>query len=207
MGERGTVATCGRCRVSKWGLQTSHCLYCASPGCEQCLLVFGNTMDRSGRPTSVRVCSWACFDNWATYYVSHGHSVQPSGFSWALSGVTLDLTAASRALLLQARHLELAERLEEAARTYELIGMAKEAGDLRRRAKRQVVTQVQMDVNGLIEQVRRGGFTTLYECPACRSPITISGSTSAESLRACGYCGSVIQTTDLVQFLTRVVGA
>jgi hypothetical protein len=34
------------------------------------------------------------------------------------------------------------EHAEEAARAHELIGMAKEAGDLRRRAKRHVVTQV-----------------------------------------------------------------
>jgi hypothetical protein len=95
-------------------------------------------------------------------------------------GVTLDPAAASRALLSQARQFELAERLEEAARAYELIGMAKEAGDLRRRAKWHVVTQVQMDVNSPIEQVRRGGLATSYACPACRSPIAISAATSAE---------------------------
>jgi predicted RNA-binding Zn-ribbon protein involved in translation (DUF1610 family) len=64
-----------------------------------------------------------------------------------------------------------------------------------------------MDVNSPIEQVRRGGLATSYACPACRSPIAISAATSAESLRTCGSCGSTIQATDLVRFLTRVVGA
>jgi len=64
-----------------------------------------------------------------------------------------------------------------------------------------------MDVNALIEQVRRGGLATSYACPACRSPIPITAASSAESLRTCGACGSTIQATDLVAFLSRVVGA
>jgi len=200
------VATCARCRASAWGLKQVSCLYCSAAGCERCIPPFGQATNRHGDPVPARVCSWACFDAWASYYVSHGHSVQPWGPSWTLAGVTLDPTAASRALLAQARQYELAERLEEAARAYELIGMAKEAGDLRRRARRTVVTQVQMDVNALIEQVRRGGLATTYACPSCGSPIPITAETSAESLRTCGHCGSTIQATDLVAFLSRVVG-
>jgi len=201
------VATCVRCRASAWGLKAATCLYCSAPGCERCLFAFGRATNPRGYQVPVRACSWACFDRWASYYVSHGQALRPWGASWALAGVTLEPTAASRALLFQARQYELAERLEEAARTYETVGMAKEAGELRRRAKRTVVTQVQMDVNALVEQVRRGGLATSYACPACRSPIPITAQTSAESLRACGYCGATIQTTDLVAFLSRVVGA
>ena len=117
-----------------------------------------------------------------------------------------DPAAASRALLLQAKHYETAERIEDAARTYEIIGMAAEAGELRRRGRQQTVTQVQVDINGLVEQIRKGGLSTTYTCPACKSPIAISGSTSPEALRTCTYCGSTIQTTDLARFLARVVG-
>src|SRR2546422_886002 len=77
---------------------------------------------------------------------------------------------------------------------------------LRRRARQQTVTQVQVDINGLVEQIRKGGLSTTYTCPACKSPIAISGSTSPEALRSCAYCGSTIQTTDLARFLARVVG-
>ncbi len=170
-------------------------------------MVFGHSVDARGNPVPQRVCSWPCFDGWAAYYVSHGHSVQPTMGGWGLAGVVLDPSAASRAMLLQARQYEVAERLEDAARTYEIIGMAKEAGDLRRRARTHTVTQVQVDVNALIEQVRRGGLTATFACPACGSPIPISGATSAAALRTCPACGSTIQTSDLARFLQRVVGA
>ncbi len=108
--------------------------------------------------------------------------------------------------LQHARNLLEAERFEDAAKIYDGLGMWKEAGDARRHGKRNVVTQVQIDVNSLIDQVRKGGLTTTYACPACHSPIQISGQTDVRSLRHCQYCGSVIQSTDLVEFLARVVG-
>ena|SRR5437867_7374621 len=199
------MATCVRCGTSRFGLRTLRCLYCTNPGCDRCMVVFGDVVHPQGRRTRQWVCSWEHFDAWAGYYVSHGHAVQPWGHSWALSGIVLDPAAASRALLLQARHYETAERLEDAARTYELIGMAAEAGELRRRARSATITQVQVDVNSLIEQIRKGGLSTTYTCPACRSPIEISPSTPPDALRSCGYCGSTIQTTDLVRFLSRIV--
>ena len=170
------------------------------------MVVFGATVTREGKRTPQRACSWEHFESWAGYYVAHGHVVQPWGHAWALSTVVLDPAAASRALLLQARQFETAERLEDSARTYELIGMAKEAGELRRRARQQTVTSVQVDINHLVEQIRKGGLSTTYTCPACKSPIPISSSTTPDALRSCGYCGSTIQTTDLVRFLARVVG-
>ena len=168
------------------------------------MVVFGDTVDRKGQRTRQWACSWDHFDAWAGYYVSHGHAVQRWSHAWALSGVVLDPAAASRALFLQAKHYDVAERLEDAAATYEVIGMAKEAGEVRRRAR--TVTQVQVDVNRLVEQIRKGGLSATYTCPACKSPIPISPATRPDALRTCGYCGSTIQTTDLVRFLARVVG-
>lgn len=200
------MATCVRCGASRLGLRALHCLMCQSPGCERCFLAFGDIVRQDGRRSPQRVCSWTCFDRWAGYYVAHGQTVHALGYGWALTGVLLDPHAASRALVLQARQYETAERLEDAARTYEIVGMAAEAGQIRRRARQQTITQVQVDVNHMIEQIRRGGLSTTYTCPACHSPIPISAATTAEALRTCGYCGSTIQTTDLVRFLARVVG-
>jgi hypothetical protein len=99
-----------------------------------------------------------------------------------------------------------AEDFEAAARVYQEIGMWKEAGEVRRMARRQVVTQVHVNVNDLVDQLRKAGISTDYTCPACGGHIRISGETSLAKLTSCEFCGSVIQTTDLVDFLTRVVG-
>jgi DNA-directed RNA polymerase subunit RPC12/RpoP len=108
--------------------------------------------------------------------------------------------------LQHADNLLAAERFEDAAKIYESLNMWKEAGETRRHGKRNVVTQVQVDVNDLIDQVRRGGLTTTYSCPACRSPIQIDANMDVRALKHCQHCGSVIQSTDLVEFLSRVVG-
>lgn len=110
------------------------------------------------------------------------------------------------ALKLQAESFVVAERPEDAARTYEKIGMWKEAGDLRRRGRQQVVTQVHVNMNDLIDQLRRMGVSANYNCPACHSPITITGGMSPEKLTKCQYCGSTIPTTDLVDAIAKVVG-
>ncbi len=159
----------------------------------------------------------ACFDHWASGLVAHGLSPTPYGTTWMIRGIVLEPAYAGRIhqmaeqhrvnLQLQhARNLLQAERFEDAAKTYEGLGMWKEAGDARRLSKRNVVTQVQVDVNTLIEQVKKGGLTTTYSCPACHSPIQITQTTDIGSLKHCQYCGSVIQSTDLVEFLSRVVG-
>jgi DNA-directed RNA polymerase subunit RPC12/RpoP len=149
--------------------------------------------------------------------VARGFSPVPWGSSWTISGVIIGPSFAARAhqmaeghranLQLQyARNLLEAERFEDAAKIYEGLGMYKEAGEARRHGKRNVVTQVQVDVNSLIEQVRKGGLTTTYSCPACHSPIQIDASTNVRALTHCQYCGSAIQSTDLVEFLGHVVG-
>ncbi|HEX9339890.1 MAG TPA: hypothetical protein VF992_01785 [Thermoplasmata archaeon] len=111
-----------------------------------------------------------------------------------------------RQLLEHARHLVEAEDHEDAARIYQQLRMWKEAGETRRAGRRRVVTQVHVNLNDLVDQVRRAGIVTDYTCPACRGRIHISGETTLENLRSCEYCGSVIQTTDLVDFLAKVLG-
>src|SRR5213594_1316609 len=76
----------------------------------------------------------------------------------------------------------------------------------RPRGRRRIVTQVHVNVNDLVDQVRKAGIATDYTCPACRGHIHITGETTLATLRNCQYCGSVVQTTDLVDFLTKVVG-
>jgi len=194
------------------------CLNCAKRGCERCLVAFGHSQTAPGSDTIAwRVCSHPCFEQWIGRSIAAGFSPVPWGQSWAIQGTVLDHAYAPRAYemaeqhrvnlrLQHARNLLDAERFEDAAKVYESLGMWKEAGDARRHSKQNVVTQVQVDVNSLIDQVRKGGLTTAYACPACQSPIQIDANADVRTLKHCQYCGTAIQSTDLVEFLSRVVG-
>ncbi len=159
----------------------------------------------------------ACFDAWASHAVANGAQVALWGSNWAFLGVVLGPQFTDRVNWMIADHkrkwalatainMVNAERHEDAARIYEGLGMFREAGEVRRAGRRQVTTQVHVDVNSLIEQIRKAGISTDYTCPACGGHIRIAPDTSLARLTSCEFCGSVIQTTDLVDFLTKVVG-
>lgn len=206
-------------------------MVCGAVLCENCQMVAGYaqsqlaasplTADPAFRSSAVppyhTVCSWECFDRWAWTFISRGHAPAMIGPHYVLGGVQLHPGTAGRAvamaedhrhsqMLEQARHLIEAEDHEAAAGIYQSLGMWKEAGEVRRNGRRQIVTQVHVNVNDLVEQVRKAGIATDYTCPACRGHIRITGDTTLATLRNCQYCGSVVQTTDLVDFLTKVVG-
>ncbi len=209
------MAVCPSCGNKKFGLRVERCISCGRPGCDRCLSAFSH-MVVNGASYVRYVCSTPCFERWAWGFVSNGYALEAIGPGWALHGIVLDrgydgrvqdmVYRHHRALqLTHAQNLMAAERHEDAARVYEGLGMWKEAGDARRSGRRTVMTQVQVNLNELVRQMREGGLTTTYTCPACRSPILISGDTAGQ-LRTCSYCGSTIQTTDLVEFLRRAVG-
>ncbi|TLZ55727.1 MAG: hypothetical protein E6K17_05215 [Methanobacteriota archaeon] len=214
------MAVCPTCGSQVGYANSGTCVVCRNFGCDSCLRVFGwaQVDSRPGSlPVAQRICSANCFNQWAWGHVQQGYALEVWGQYWSLRGTQLEpafatlvdgvVAAHRRSLQLShAEHLVEAERFEEAAKIYEKLKMWKEAGEIRRRSRRVVTTQVHVDVNHLIDQMRQGGLATTYSCPACRSPIAISGTTSPNSLQTCGYCGSAIQTTDLVEFLTRAVG-
>ena len=84
--------------------------------------------------------------------------------------------------------------------------MWKAAGDTRRLKAKQVVTQIHVDVNDLIAQLRSTGLSATYTCPACHSPLQITPDTKPDALTKCAHCGTVIMPTDLVQAIAQVVG-
>ncbi len=163
--------------------------------------------DSSGNQVSYKSCGWPCFENAARYQISRGGTVGQWGSGYTFHGMVLGSESSYIALKIQAESFVIAERVEDAARTYEKIGMWKEAGDLRRRTRQsQVVTQVHVNMNDLIDQLRKMGLSANYTCPACRSPNTITGAMPPDKLSRCQYCGSVIPSTDLVEAITEVVG-
>ncbi len=211
------MGTCPNCHAEGLLLRTESCSTCGRQGCRNCLLIVGNTRGKNETWNPMRSCSWACFDTWASYRVSTGAEPALWGANWMFEGVALGPTSLARVHGMVAEHKRKwalasainminAERHEDAARIYESLGMFKEAGEARRAGRRQVTTQVHVDVNNLIDQIRRAGISTDYTCPACGGHIRIAPDTSTAKLTNCEFCGSVIQTTDLVDFLTKVTG-
>lgn len=201
------MAICPNCGHSRLFLEPLTCESCRKVGCDRCLGVYAYTYPVPGaKPLAHRVCSWACFDRLATANLSRGLTLVESGGYWYFGSYQLRPEAAQRAVRLQAEHFVLAERHEDAAQLYERIGMWKEAGQTRRLKQRQVITQVNVDLNELITQLRGLGLTATYTCPACLSPIKITAETKPDALAKCRYCGVVIRPTDLVDALMKVVG-
>jgi len=167
--------------------------------------------------TPYRFCSGDCFDRWAWGHIASGQAPLGRGQEWTLAGFVLRQDVASRAVTMYQNHIRQlklqhakrlidAEQTEAAAQIYQELGMWKEAGDIRRQSRRQVVTQVQVDLNGLIDQLRKAGLSTNFTCPACGGRIQISGSTFVARLHSCEFCGSAIQTADVTAFLLAVIG-
>ncbi len=201
------MGVCPNCGRREWFLKPLSCEGCRKAGCDRCLGVYAYTYPVAGAPPQGHfICSWECFDRLATYNIGRGLTLTQSGGSWYMGSYQLIQEASVRAVRLQAQNFVLAERHEDAARLYEAIGMWKEAGDVRRLKARQVVTQVHVNVNDLITQLRAMGLTATYTCPACHSPIEITAETKADTLTKCTYCGAVILPTDLVQAIGKVTG-
>ncbi len=201
------MAVCPNCGNSRLFLEPLTCEGCRKIGCERCLGVYAYTYPIAGaKPVAHRVCSWDCFDRMVAYNLGRGLTLAYAGGLWYFGSFQLRPEAAQRAVKMQAEHFLLAERHEDAAQLYESIGMWKEAGDARRLKQRQVVTQIQVNLNDLIAQLRGLGLTATYTCPACHSPLTITADTRPDALARCGHCGAVILPMDLVQAIGKVVG-
>jgi len=105
--------------------------------------------------------------------------------------------------LKQAENLERAGRRQEAARIYERFGMYDEARKLRDREREVIVrkTDISVNLNALLQQVKDGGIVVVYRCPNCGGKLKVSKGTSVESLKVCEHCGSEIEALDLADFL------
>ncbi len=104
-----------------------------------------------------------------------------------------------------AKEFEKAGRHEDAGRLLEEFGMVEAAGIVRKKGKAQVVTNISVDLNELLDKLRSGGLVSVYKCPNCGGNIKISGTTSSQKLSKCEYCGTVLQTDDLVNFIKEIL--
>lgn len=152
-------------------------------------------------------CTWACYERAVQYHLSRGQMVTQWGSGYTFLGRILSPEAAWRANRIHVEHLVVAGRYEDAAMLYEKLGMWKEAGDLRSRGRQQYITQVHVNVNDLVQQLRAMGVSASYTCPVCRSPSTITGTTFPDALAKCQYFGAVARPTDVVETITKVLGS
>ena len=106
-----------------------------------------------------------------------------------------------------ARNLEVAERFDDAIMIFDELGMYEDAGRVRRKAKSNVqeIRHTTVDLNAMLTQVKAGGLVSVYKCPNCGGSIKISGTTSIDRLSKCEYCGTVLQTDDLVKFIQDIL--
>jgi len=100
----------------------------------------------------------------------------------------------------KAKNLELAGRYEDAAKEYEHLEMWEDAGRVRREGSTQVVKTVNVDLNRLMDDLRRGGLALNYKCHSCGGGVTI-GSGGMDAPKFCPYCGVMIDTKTLSDML------
>jgi DNA-directed RNA polymerase subunit RPC12/RpoP len=65
---------------------------------------------------------------------------------------------------------------------------------VRNRKNRQVIKNVNFDVNNLIDQMESGSLNVPYKCTSCGAWLTIHGDLGENGVRSCTYCGTAINT-------------
>jgi uncharacterized protein (DUF983 family) len=105
--------------------------------------------------------------------------------------------------LIQAKHFETLREFENAAKIYKRLGMYEEAGKVRAKRDELTVkrTDVSLNLNALLKQVKDGGIVAIYRCPHCGGKLKVGSKTTLKSLRTCEHCGSEIEAVDLADFL------
>jgi hypothetical protein len=108
-----------------------------------------------------------------------------------------------RVRLIQAKHFETLREFENAARIYRDLMMYEEAGKVRAKDKEFVVkkTDISLDLNALLQQVKDGGIVAIYRCPHCNGKLKIGNNSTLKSIKTCEHCGSEIEAVDLADFL------
>ena len=103
-----------------------------------------------------------------------------------------------------ALNLEKCGRPQDAAEIYEKKLKMYDKARLLRISDKQVIvkqTDVSINLNELLKQVKDGGIVAIYRCPHCNGTLKVNDKTSLKSLKTCEHCGSEIETLDLADFL------
>lgn len=95
-----------------------------------------------------------------------------------------------QAMMIRARHLESAYRLDEAAFMYERMDMFEDAGRCRRKKKEEVSRHIHVNANQLFDKLQQKGTALPYLCPRCHGMVEIDG--VDHKYTTCPYCGATV---------------
>jgi len=111
------------------------------------------------------------------------------------------------ALLIRAKHYETLREFENAAKIYKRLKMYEEAGRIRAKGQEVTVkrTDVSVNLNALVQQIRDGGIVAVYRCPNCGAKLKVDKETTVESLKKCKHCGEEIQAVEMASFLRAIL--
>lgn len=106
-----------------------------------------------------------------------------------------------------AENLERCGRTQDSARIYEELRNYDKARELREKDRHFFIkrTDIQVNLNALLQQVKDGGIVAIFRCPHCGGKLKINDKTTVNSMRACEHCGSEIAAMDLADFLKSVL--
>ena len=112
-----------------------------------------------------------------------------------------------KAKLGLAQNLEQCGRTQDAAKVFEELRMYDKARELREKDRRIIIkkTDVSINLNALLQQVKDGGLVAVFRCPHCGGKLKISSQTTVNSLKICEHCASEIEAMDLADFLKTVL--
>ncbi|MGA1873857.1 MAG: hypothetical protein ACMUHY_09320 [Thermoplasmatota archaeon] len=95
-----------------------------------------------------------------------------------------------QAMVIRARNLEAAYRLEEAAFLYDRLDMYEDAGRCRRKLKEEVSRHIHVNANQLFDALQKRGTAIPYLCPQCHGMVDIDG--VDKRYTKCPYCGAAV---------------
>ena len=135
------------------------------------------------------------------------HSMQHPAFPWWDLKTNKYLPAYSKfyrnAKMALAENLEKCGRIADAAKTYEELQLYDRSRELRETNRHIVVknTNVSVNLNTLLQQLKDGGVVAVYRCPFCGGKLKVNKETTLNTLKNCEHCGSEINAMDLEDFL------
>jgi len=134
------------------------------------------------------------------------HSERFVAFPWWNSSNTslwMSQQSSDKAKLALAQNLERCGRTTDAAKVFEELRLYDKARELREKDRHIIIkkTDVSLNINTLLQQIKNNGLVAIYRCPHCGGKLKIDKNVSMDKLKVCEHCGSEIETMDLADFL------
>ncbi|MGD0645317.1 MAG: hypothetical protein ABSA75_10470 [Candidatus Bathyarchaeia archaeon] len=95
----------------------------------------------------------------------------------------------------------------DSAKTFKSLRLYDKARELREKDRHIIIkkTDVSVNLNALLQQIKDSGLVAIYGCPHCGAKLKIGKATSLDSLRKREQCGYEIETMDLADFLKTIL--